>query len=68
MNAQPQRLTVDQIAKDLRIGRSKVYEMLEARIIPNIRVGRTWIVTRNAYDLWKRNCGTAPANRMSLAS
>jgi excisionase family DNA binding protein len=52
------RLTVPEIAADLRIGRLKVYEMLTRNIIPGIRVGRTWIVTRYAYEQWKANCGT----------
>jgi excisionase family DNA binding protein len=62
------RLTVSQIAADLSIGRLKVYEMLEGNIIPNIRLGRTWIVTRSAYEQWKSHCGTslAPASGKTL--
>lgn len=62
------RLTVQEICADLGIGRPKAYEMLEARIIPNMRVGRTYIVTRNAYEQWKKTCGAMPAIKMSLAS
>ena len=31
--------------------------MLEQGIIPGIRLGRRWIVTRNAYEEWERTCG-----------
>jgi excisionase family DNA binding protein len=53
------RVTVDEIAADLSLGRLRIYAMLEQHIIPNIRVGRTYLVTRHAYEEWKRTCGTA---------
>ena len=31
--------------------------MLEKGIIPSVRVGRRWIVTRHAYEHWERTCG-----------
>jgi excisionase family DNA binding protein len=52
------RITVPEIAKQLGIGRLAVYAMLERRIIPGIRLGRRWIVTRYAYEQWERTCGT----------
>jgi len=60
------RMTVSEIAARLRVGRSAVYEMLEAGIIPGIRVGRRWIVTRHAFELWERTCGTCSAPSTSL--
>jgi excisionase family DNA binding protein len=55
-------IQIPEIAKRLGIGRLKVYAMLEAGIIPGIRFGRKWIVTRYAYEQWERTCGmqTAP--------
>jgi excisionase family DNA binding protein len=50
------RITVLQIAERLSIGRSAVYTMLEHQIIPAIRLGRRWIITRNAYQQWEL-CG-----------
>jgi hypothetical protein len=35
--------------------------MLEQRIIPGIRLGRRWIVTRYAYEQWERTCGMRQA-------
>jgi excisionase family DNA binding protein len=51
------RLTVPEIAGRLRIGRLAVYAMLERGIIPGIRLGRRWIITRHAYQHWERGCG-----------
>ena len=52
------RITVPEIAQRLSIGRIAVYAMLERGIIPGVRIGRLWIVTRYAYDEWERTCGT----------
>jgi excisionase family DNA binding protein len=52
------RLSVLEIAERLGIGRQAVYAMLEQRILPGIRLGRRWIITRHAYDQWERTCGT----------
>lgn len=52
------RITVEEIACRLSIGRIAAYTMLERGIIPAVRLGRRWIVTRQAYDQWERTCGT----------
>lgn len=52
------RITVPEIAQRLCIGRLAVYAMLQRGIIPAIRLGRRWIITRHAYDQWERTCGT----------
>lgn len=46
-----------EIARRLNIGRLAVYAMLEQGIIPAIRLGRRWIITRYAYEQWERTCG-----------
>jgi excisionase family DNA binding protein len=51
-------MTVPEIARRLDIGRLAVYEMLEQGIIPAIRLGRRWIITRHSYEQWERTCGT----------
>ena len=51
------RMTVEEIARHLQIGRVAVYTMLEQGIIPAIRLGRRWIVTRHAFENWERTCG-----------
>ena len=51
------RMTVEEIAHRLDLGRPAVYTMLEQGIIPAIRLGRRWIVTRHAFENWERTCG-----------
>jgi excisionase family DNA binding protein len=51
------RIAVPEIARRLSIGRLAVYAMLDQGIIPGIRLGRRWIVTRHAYEQWERTCG-----------
>jgi len=52
------RISVPEIARGLGVGRMAVYAMLERGIIPGIRLGRRWIITRHAYEQWERTCGT----------
>ena len=51
------RMSIPEIAQRLNIGRMAVYEMLEKGILPGIRLGKRWIVTRHAYGRWERTCG-----------
>jgi len=51
------RMSVGEIAERLNVGRLAVYAMLEQGIMPGIRLGRRWIVTRHAYEQWERTCG-----------
>jgi excisionase family DNA binding protein len=51
------RISVPEIAKRLNIGRMAVYAMLEQGILPGIRLGRRWIITRLAYMAWEQTCG-----------
>jgi len=51
------RISVPEIARRLNIGRVAVYSMLEQGIMPGIRLGRRWIITRHAYEQWERTCG-----------
>jgi excisionase family DNA binding protein len=58
------RITVNEIAARLSIGRAAVYKMLEDHIVPGIRLGNRWLVTRNAYEAWERRCGQGNASWM----
>ena len=51
------RMSIPEIAKRLAVGRIAVYTMLEQGIIPGVRLGRRWIVTRYAFENWERTCG-----------
>jgi excisionase family DNA binding protein len=54
------RISVLEIARRLNIGRLAVYSMLEKGIIPGLRLGRRWIITRQAYLTWESTCGVLP--------
>ena len=59
LSGQPSsRISVGEVARRLHIGRPAVYSMLEQGIIPGIRLGRRWIITRLAFEQWERTCGT----------
>jgi excisionase family DNA binding protein len=51
------RISVLEIARRLNIGRLAVYSMLEQGIIPGLRLGRRWIITRQAYLTWEGTFG-----------
>jgi excisionase family DNA binding protein len=50
-------MSVQEIARRLNIGRLAVYSLLDKGILPGIRLGRRWIITRYAYEQWERTCG-----------
>jgi excisionase family DNA binding protein len=58
-------MSVPEIARRLNIGRLAVYTMLEQGIVPGIRLGRRWIITRHAYEQWERTCGTGSVAGLS---
>jgi len=53
------RISIPEIAARLSIGRLTVYAMLEQGILPGIRLGHRWLVTRHAFENWERTCGSA---------
>jgi excisionase family DNA binding protein len=62
VQSQGGRISVPEIAQRLQIGRLAVYAMLEQGILPGVRVGRRWIVTRRAYLAWEETCGVRTAS------
>jgi len=50
-------MSIPEIANRLSVGLIAVYTMLKQGIIPAIRLGRRWIVTRHAFENWERTCG-----------
>jgi excisionase family DNA binding protein len=58
-------MSIPEIAVRLSVGRVAVYTMLERGVIPAIRLGRRWIVTRHAFEEWERTCGMRLAARAS---
>ncbi len=57
------RMSIAEIAEHLNVGRLAVYSMLEQGLLPGIRVGRRWIVTRCAFERWEHTCGTTGFRR-----
>ena len=57
------RMSIPEIARRLDIGRLAVYAMLEQGLLPGIRLGRRWIVTRPAFEAWEKTCGTRTEER-----
>jgi excisionase family DNA binding protein len=62
------RISVLEIARRLNVGRLAVYSMLEKGIIPGLRLGRRWIITRQAYLTWENTCGVQPGTGLQHAS
>ena len=65
VDAPSSRISVLEIARRLSIGRLAVYSMLEQGIIPGLRLGRRWIITRQAYMTWESTCGLRSATGLS---
>ena len=57
------RMSIPEIARRLSIGRLAVYAMLEQGLLPGIRLGRRWIVTRPAFEAWEKTCGMRAAEQ-----
>lgn len=47
-------LTVDEVAKRLRVSRSFAFELAARREIPVLRVGRRLLVPAEAFEAWMR--------------
>jgi excisionase family DNA binding protein len=60
------RISIPEIAGRLSVGRMAVYQLLESRTIPAIRLGRRWIVTRHAYEQWEKTCGMSGVEHIPL--
>lgn len=74
ISVETRRITVLEIAQRLDVGRLAVYAMLEQKVIPGIRLGRRWIITRHAYEQWSApvgagrrwTCGATRGNGVEL--
>lgn len=57
--------SVDELAKDLGIGRAAAYSALRAGRIPSIRIGKRFVIPREAVRRWLENAGT-PVPRVNV--
>ena len=48
LNEYPDVLTVDDLKNILRIGKNKAYNLLKSNIIPSIRMGNTYRISKDA--------------------
>jgi excisionase family DNA binding protein len=52
MDTQREYLKVPEVAKELRIARSRAYEMVANGTIPAVKIGRSVRVSRKELELW----------------
>ena len=52
MDTQHEFLKVPEVAKELRIARSRAYEMVADGIIPAVKIGRSVRVSRKELEHW----------------
>lgn len=52
-------MTVKEMMDALQIGRSKAYEIVNAKCFPSFRIGRKILISREGLEEWIRNGGTA---------
>jgi len=57
----PDILTVDETAEFLRLGRSSVYDAIQARVIPALRIGRRILIPKSALLAMLDGQLTAPS-------
>jgi excisionase family DNA binding protein len=55
------RIQVPEICQRLELGKNAVYGLLEAKVIPAIRVGNRWVIARYAYEQWEKDFGQRSA-------
>ena len=53
------RMTVPEVAAYLGVGRTTVQRMLRAGTIPNVRVGKLFLISREAFERWWAAAGKA---------
>ena len=56
-------ITVADMALELGVGQRKIYAMLRENLIPHIRAGALYLVSRAAWDLWLSTLGTQESSR-----
>ena len=50
---EPQTLTVEDVAKDLRLSERTVATMAQAQELPMFKVRNRWRISRSTYEEWK---------------
>jgi excisionase family DNA binding protein len=58
-------ITVPEMAQRIGVCEPKVRALLRDGVIPNIRHGRLYIVSRYAFERWEQSIGVPPAAQES---
>jgi|GEM_PF-2374911 len=53
-------LTVKELMAYLKLGKSKVYKLLQEGAIPASRIGKSWRIDRQEVDAWMKSQRTIP--------
>ena len=53
----PARMTIDEIARRLAVGKYAVYKALKEGVLPGVMIGNRWMVSRIAFERWLKTCG-----------
>jgi len=53
-------LTVKELMAYLKLGKSKVYKLLQEGAIPASRIGKSWRIDRHEVDAWMKSQRTIP--------
>lgn len=53
-----QILTVEDVKKNLHVGRNKVYQIFARKDFPALRLGRKFGVDKEAFEEWKKKSRT----------
>lgn len=48
------RLTIEDVMKDLEVGRNTAYKIFKRADFPAILLGRKFSVSREPYEVWKK--------------
>ena len=54
--ANPDIMTVPEVAGYLQMSRSKIYRLLKTRQIPAMRIGKSWRFRKDLLDNWLSDC------------
>ena len=59
---QKDTITVKEAAQRLGIGINQAYEACERGELPNVRLGKRWLIPRVAFEAWLSGCADAMRN------
>lgn len=60
---QKDTITVKEAAQRLGIGINQAYEACERGELPNVRLGKRWLIPRVAFEAWLVGCADAMRNK-----